>query len=329
MGNNLVAKGGTDGEWRVVGHMDPKVSTLSPDGLTRALAAKQNGVVYREQLLRAGLTPTQIRRRLGDGRLVALHRGVYLVGAVAPEWAYSQAGLFACGEGATLGQRSATRVWGLAKYSANAYPWVIVPRAKRIERPRIVISRIDLDPRDVRRRHGMRVTSPPRTVFDIASIVDDRYELEALVAEAAFRRLASEKELRDQIERNSGCRGVPALNHVLRLEGGPQRTRSDGERFMLRLLRNRGIKGFEVNSSIHGEEVDFLWRDEEFCIELDGWGGHSSRTAFERDRLKWAKLQAKGVAVMPITGRQVNEDEEGVFDRMLAVIAERRHRVET
>jgi very-short-patch-repair endonuclease len=254
---------------------------------------------------------------------------VYLVGAVAPEWAYSQAGLFACGEEATLGQRSATRIWGLAKYPANAYPWVIVPRQKRIERPRVVISRIDLERRDVRKRHGMRVTSPPRTVFDMASIVDDPYELEALVAEAAFRRLASEKELRDQTERNSGCRGVPALNHVLRLEGGPQRTRSDGERLMLRLLRNRGIKGFETNGSIQGEEVDFLWRDEEFCVELDGWDGHSGRAAFERDRLKWAKLQAAGVAVMPITGRQINEDEDGVFDRMLAVIAQRRHRVET
>lgn len=149
--------------------MNSQLSTQSPDAVIRRLAARQNGVVYRGQLLHAGLSPTQIRRRLGDGRLVALHRGVYLVGAVAPEWAYSQAGLFACGDDSTLGQRSALRIWKLAKYPAQAHPWVIVPRAKRIERPRIVISRVDLDPRDVRNRHGMRVTSPPRTIFDMAS----------------------------------------------------------------------------------------------------------------------------------------------------------------
>jgi very-short-patch-repair endonuclease len=295
-----------------------------PDALIRALAAKQNGVVYREQLLAAGLTPTQIRRRLRDGRLVTLHRGVYLVGAVAPEWAYCQAGLYACGAGALLGQRSATRIWGLLPYSPLAYPWVIVPPEKRIERPRIIVSRLRVDSRDIRTRHGMAVTSPPRTILDMAVVFDDLYELEALVAEAHFRGLAREPELRMQLERYRGVKGLRALRSVLDLEGGPQRTRSEGERAMLRILRRHKIKGFEANGDIHGYEVDFLWRDEAFCIELDGWDGHSSRAAFERDRLKWAELQAKGVAVMPITGRQALRDEAGVIARLRAVLAERR-----
>ena len=76
-----------------------------------------------------------------------------------------------------------------------------------------------------------------RTILDMATFLDDPYELEALVGEAGFRGLASEAELRDQIERNAGRPGVTPLRKVLDIEGGPQRTRSSGERKMLRILR--------------------------------------------------------------------------------------------
>lgn len=167
----------------------------------------------------------------------------------------------------------------------------------------------------------MRVVSPPRAVLDCASLLTDEYELEALVAEASYRRLASETELRDQVERNAGRPGVAALRSALDLDGGPRRTRSGGERWFLALLRSRWIQGYEVNVKIHGREVDFLWRELEFCVELDGWDGHSSRVAFDRDRLKWAHLQANGVTVMPISARQAQHDEAGTMDRLLRALA--------
>lgn len=89
---------------------------------------------------------------------------------------------------------------------------------------------------------------------------------------------------------------------------------------MLRLLRERGIDGFETNEEILGYEVDFLWRDLGFVVEVDGWDGHSGRVAFERDRLKWARLEAAGVGVMPITGRQARDDPDGVIERLLAAL---------
>jgi len=93
---------------------------------------------------------------------------------------------------------------------------------------------------------------------------------------------------------------------------------------MLRILRKHSIKGFEANGWINGFEVDFIWRGEMFCVELDGWDGHKSRQAFERDRLKWAKLEASGVAVMPITARQIRQDEAGVISRLQGARASRR-----
>ena len=78
---------------------------------------------------------------------------------------------------------------------------------------------------------------------------------------------------------------------------------------------------------LHGHEVDFLWGDLSFCVELDGWDAHSSRAAFERDRLKWAYLESKGATVMPVTGRQVMRDADGVVSRLAAAIARRRSMV--
>ena len=298
-------------------------SSARPDSIIRALAAKQNGVVYREQLLVAGLTPAQIRRRMVDDRLVQIHRGVYLVGAVAPEWAYPQAALFACGGDSTLFALSALAVWRLRPYPPQAPPWVLVPPDRRIQRPRIIVHRGELLARDIRTRHGLRVTSPPRAILDSASFIDDDYELEAIVAEAHYRGRAREPELRRQIDARQGCRGTGRLRSILDLDGGPQRTRSDGERAMLRLLRANKISGFEANARISGYEVDFLWPELNFCVELDSWGAHSSRQAFERDRLKWAQLEASGVGVMPVSGRQLSADASGVIARLLAALRRR------
>ena len=118
------------------------------------------------------------------------------------------------------------------------------------------------------------------------------------------------------MEGNQGKRGVVKLRRVLDLPGGPKRTRSRGERALLRLLRRAGIAGFETNARIHGYEVDFLWRDLGVTVEFGGWDGHSGRIAFERDRLKVAKLIAHGLTVIPITGRLLRDDPNGLIDRL-------------
>ena len=145
-------------------------------------------------------------------------------------------------------------------------------------------------------------------------------ELERIVAEAQYRRIASEAELRDQITRNPYKHGIRALRALLDLPGGPRRTRSPGERALLRLLPARGITGYETNATVAGHEVDFLWRRERLAVEVDGWDAHSGRIAFERDRMKVAVLKANGIATMPVTGRQIRTDPDGMVARLLAAL---------
>ena len=284
------------------------------------LATRQHGVVGRRQLLAAGITRHQIAWRLRNGRLHEFHRGVYLVGHEVPlRYGPETAALLACGPHAVLSHRSAARIWELLRYPATAAVWVTVPAERDIRRPNIEIRRARLDRRDIRRRRGLTLTSPPRTILDLAAELDLE-DLERLVAEANYRRLASGRELGEQLERNPGKRGNARLHRILDLPGGPRRTRSLAERTMLRLLRKAGIAGYETNARIHGYEVDLLWRDLNFVVEIDGYDGHSGRVAFERDRLKIATLKAKGVDVMPVTPRQVEEDLEGVLRRLLRAL---------
>lgn len=290
--------------------------TRFADHVIATLAARQRGVVARYQLLAAGVSRHQIALRIRNGRLYEIHRGVYLVGhIVPPPLAVEQAALLACGDDALLSHRSAASLWDLLPYPASAPAWVTIPPERSADRRGIRIARAEVPARDLRRRHGLALTSPPRTILDLSSLlVSD--ELERVVAEASYRHLASEAELEAQIEDNQGKRGVARLCRVLDLPGGPRRTRSPAERAMLRLLRRAGVTGFETNARIHGYEVDLLWRAEKLAVEIDGWDAHSGRVAFERDHLKLATLTAKGLAVMPVTGRQIRDDPAGVLDRL-------------
>jgi hypothetical protein len=218
-------------------------------------------VVARWQLLAGGITARQINLRLKGGRLHQIQHGVYLAGhAVPPPLALEQAALLACGAKAVLSHRTAAHLWNLFPYPASAPVCVTIPPERTATRPRIEVHRRALSRRDIRHHQGLPLTSPPRTILDSAAALSLE-NLEQLIAEAAFRRLASEQELLDQLERNPRKRGNAKIRAVLDLPGGPRRTRSPSERRMLRLLRDSELVGYEINGRIHGYEVDVLWRE--------------------------------------------------------------------
>jgi very-short-patch-repair endonuclease len=84
-----------------------------------------------------------------------------------------------------------------------------------------------------------------------------------------------------------------------------------------------GSAGAETNVRLGPYEVDLLWRAERLIVEVDGFRFHSSRAAFERDRLRDAELQANGFRVIRVTWRQLADQPEAMLAR-LARIARRR-----
>src|SRR5262249_48115820 len=135
-----------------------------------ALAARQHGVVARRQLAELGLKPSAIARRVSAGRLHRIHLGVYAVGhpVLGPD-GRRMAAVLACGTGAALSHASAGALWGLRE-SWAAMTDVSVPRAGGHKRPRLRIHRaLDLRADEVTARRAIPVTTPARTILDLAA----------------------------------------------------------------------------------------------------------------------------------------------------------------
>jgi very-short-patch-repair endonuclease len=66
-----------------------------------------------------------------------------------------------------------------------------------------------------------------------------------------------------------------------------------------------------------------LWRAERLIVEIDGFEYHRTREAFERDRLRDARLQAAGYRVMRITWRQISQQSEAVVARVAQTLVRR------
>ena len=137
------------------------------------LASAQHGVVTRRQVLALGYGSGAIELRLRSGRLHRIHRGVYLVGHTAePPRAREMAAVLACAPRAIISHRSAAALWMLVP-SAPHLVEVTVLGSWKPRRPGIVAhSTGSLSRRDVRRLDRIPVTSPARTVLDLAALVD-------------------------------------------------------------------------------------------------------------------------------------------------------------
>jgi very-short-patch-repair endonuclease len=304
------------GEARVHGNADdPREVFGGPSERERAtanLASRQHGVITRRQLVSLGLSEDQTDNRLKTGRFQALHRGVYLLGAVAPPHAPVMAAVLACGRGAVGSHRTAAVLWLLLPARQSQVPEVTVAGRNPQRRRGIRIHRVAmLDPSEVGTCKGIPVTSPARTLLDIAAEVHIG-ELERALAEAQRRGLVTGRELSSVLARNRGRRGAPALRRVH--EGSRAlMTRSESERRLLALIRKAGLPQPEANIRVDRFEVDFFWREQRLVVEVDGFAFHSSRAAFERDRRRDGALQAVGIRVIRVTWRQiVNEPEATV-----------------
>jgi hypothetical protein len=257
------------------------------------IAAKQHGVVARRQLVEAGLEPRAISRLLAAGWLHPLHRGVYAAGHRAVgSHGRDLAAVLACGAEARLALRSAGALWAMTK------PWrgdVDVIASSGRTRKGIQVHRTRSLPRsDVTRHYGIPVTTPARTLIDLATVVD-LPTLEDAVAEALVRGLVTVSAL---VPRATG-----ALAEAL---GLAEPTRSRLERAFRRFIAQHDLPPPVINGFVEGYEVDAHWPDARLIVEVDGWRYHSSRRAFENDRERDAVLQAAGWPVVRVTARQLD-----------------------
>jgi very-short-patch-repair endonuclease len=271
------------------------------------LAQRQDGIVTRAELRKARIARHTIDDWIRSHTLHVLFRGVYAVGhlALAPN-GRERAALLACGDGSVISHRSAAALWGLIDQAPTTID-VTVRRGHRRTKPGIGLHRNRLSERDIRTRHGLLVTSPARTVIDLARRAGPA-ELERLIAEARAKRLIRDGELEKALAAGGSRPGTGRLRALLRAEGQPGLTRSEAERMLRRLLREAGLSQPRTNVRLGHYEVDFLWEAEKVVLEVDSWQFHGHRGAFENDRRKALALQAAGYQVIRITAAQLKDE---------------------
>lgn len=291
-------------------------------------------MVSRTQLEQAGLSRRQVRTRMGDGRLLLLHRGVYAVGhdrlRTEGRWL---AAVPACGPGALLSHRSAAALHGVRPTSAGAVEVSTVWHRTSGDGIR-VHGRRRLAPEDRDVVLGVPVTTAARTLVDLADVLRPE-QLRSALVRAEEQRSADVRGIEQALARLRGRPGRghaalrAALDELRERPGG--RTRSDLEELFLALVARAGLPRPRTNvwfpagaieagsgaagpprptanrarAAHGGVEVDALWRAERVAVELDSWRHHRDRDAFERDRRKSNALLLAGWTVLRFTHRDL------------------------
>jgi very-short-patch-repair endonuclease len=292
---------------------------MEADQVILAMGSSNNRVVTRRALRVAGISDDVIMSRVAIRRLYRHHNGVYLLDP--PERAsritLMTAAVEACGPTAVLSHRSAAEVWELLPPQAGFIEVTVVGHNAG-DRPGIRRHRVrELDSRDVRSRHGIRVTSPARTVIDNGRAA----ELEEMIGTGLAKGLVTERQIEQAIERCLTRRGVRRVRALLNQRGGARWTRSWGERRLLSLIREAGLPVPLTNRLLHGLNVDAIWPDLKLVVEVDGYEFHGDRDSFENDRARDAILVAHGYRVLRFTARQLRDQPLMVLGQLAAALA--------
>jgi very-short-patch-repair endonuclease len=293
------------------------------DAAIAASARAQHGVMARRQLRSLGLSLDAIDRRVAAGRLHVLHRGVYAVGhAALTRHGHWLAAVLAGADGAALSHRSAAALWGIRDTARGE---IEITVARECVRPGIRAHRTTLAPDETTTHHGIPVTTPARTLLDLAALLDE-HRLARAAERAEALRLTSPTSLATLVSRYPGRPGTPALRRLIELDRIQATTsRSKLERRFLSLLEAQGLPRPLVNEEIRLDETtkvepDFTWRGHRLIVELDGYETHATRAAFERDRARDRALHAQGWRVLRITWRQLHDDAQTIATELRAVL---------
>jgi very-short-patch-repair endonuclease len=234
------------------------------------------------------------------------------------------AAVLASGPDAVLSHWSAAALWMIRPSSRTRIDVTVAHRSRSSKLIRRHISQVPGDERMV--EEGIPVTSVPRTIFDLAA-TEDVDMVKELLREAEYRQLWDRLSLPDLINRYPGRRGVRKVQIALeRLKEEPVgRKRSPLEKRFAPFLRHHRLPLPRFNDWIDlGEKryrVDCHWPGTGQIVELDGWDGHSTRSAFREDRTRDRRLRVAGYAVTRITWNQLDDEPKAIAADLRALLS--------
>ena len=150
---------------------------MSPDERVATIAAAQACAFSRAQARGAGMTDRMISHRVARGRWLRLHPGVYAIAGAPPSWEQSLwAALLAVGPGAVVSHETALLLHRVDGRHVPRYPLTFtVPHGRHHRVGGTVVHQLgDLAPHHIGRLNRLPVSTPARTLVDVAGTVGPR-----------------------------------------------------------------------------------------------------------------------------------------------------------
>ncbi|MGW7679329.1 hypothetical protein ACWGID_01225 [Kribbella sp. NPDC054772] len=263
---------------------------LADEGL-EVLIHEQRRVVSRVQLLAAGRSVDDLRRKLRNRRWQTVHPGVYVThtGPIGYD-EHLVAALLYAGPQAAWSHYTAAEQTGLIKPDRQRRVYVSIPWSRRVRaRPNLVITR------DSHWEDRLATVIPPRSrpaeaVLEIVGISESLDAAAAVVAEACQSGRVTPAEILTALATRPQLRHRAALRPIL--ADVAQGTHSLLElRYLRQVERAHGLPRGQRQRAVDGEYTDVAYPPYGLVVELDG------RLHFA-PRQRWRDLDRDNRAVL-------------------------------
>jgi hypothetical protein len=293
----------------------------------------------------AGISPRRLRTMAARGELVRQRHGTYATASAVAAAGDDPARLHALAiraalasisaAGAVASHESAALVHGLPLLNAPPPGFVSLTRPSGSYRGGSALGiryhSATLPPGHVTTRHDAPVTTPARTVVDLARTLS--YMDGVVAADAAIRTLRAGKSALSRVL--AECDGWPGADHARRvvdfstgLSGSPlescARVTFDAFRLPPPELQAKIFGGVRADGAggilieeLHEYQADFLWREFKTVAEADGLMKYSSGETAIRERKRDRLIREAGYKVVHITWAELLGRPERVVSRII------------
>jgi hypothetical protein len=287
-------------------------------------AQHHHWIVSGVQAAACGMSPATLWRRATAERWERLHPGVYaLPGSAATHERQISAALLAVNGKVAACRHSAAYLWRIADHAPSVVDLVVPPnrRAPALEGVHVLRSRT-VTPADLRCVDGLAVTSPARTICDLAAVMHNDHELRLLVLTACRRGVLELAELRERQAALARSPGATRLARILHeLDAEPLGSIFSHE--LRAFVRSHGLTPHPTPLWIpcrdgRVRQIDVPFIDQRVGIDVDegnqtdeddekdlelaavGWRiGRLTRRCFRQDRDRWLQSLRRLLAMPP------------------------------
>jgi very-short-patch-repair endonuclease len=290
----------------------------------RAIQARQLGLITRDQALERVSRPV-IERRLADGAWRRVLRGVYSDALIPSSLRQSSlaANLWA-GDEAVIGFLAAGTLYDFDGLAAKK-PELWTPKSTNARSDLVVVHRGLVDANDRRMFGPITLTSPARTIIDLAGVLDDE-DLTAVVEDAINRGVTTPMSIQRCLDRigGKGRPGTARLRAILDDRGNQRAAMSRLEVRIWRTLRAKGltpVRQYPVKCGGTTYYLDCAFP--QWSVSVEGFGDkfHRSPRNRKRELRRLADLASVHWRVLPVTWDDITDAPDDVVVRIITTLA--------